>query len=57
LAEVAAERDAWKKSALLYRRIAADGVLRLKQGFGYARAQGLYNEALAAEPKATEEKS
>jgi hypothetical protein len=46
------ERDAWKKAALLYRRLAADGVLRLAQGHSYAQAQDLYDEALAAEPGA-----
>lgn len=47
----AREREAaWKKAAMLYQRLAADGVLRLKQGYSYAQAQDRYNEAMAAEP-------
>lgn len=51
LAAAEKDRDGWKAACLIYRRIAADGVLRLRTGMSYAQAQDLYDRAVLAEPE------
>lgn len=46
-----AEIRQWQKVVSQYRRIAADGVLRLKGEFSYAQAQDLYTKALNMEER------
>lgn len=46
---LAQENERLRKAVSIFRRLAADGVVRLKCGLSYAQAQDLYDQALRLE--------